>query len=509
MILNLKPITGSIQPRDGAYYAVVNLYVDGKRKQPWIDTGYPVKNGKTKAKQFLMEELSRVNEARDKIQQHFIKCGIIDQNELMSKTQRELFSLVQARRSSGVAIFDAKLQSLIRSNPMVSTQECATVGSGHVEISPDMLFIDYMRAWLPTKRSGKKPISETSYHGYEGIIEGRLTEFFSRHSLTLQELTPEVFEDYYDWLYGMNIKSCTALHHHRVISQALKWGVKSRHLYYNVLDQVEAPEDSDYIADYYMENEVGELLKLAKQRDDPLYIPILLAAYYGLRRSEVLGLRWSSIDFQHNRITIERKIVPVVRNGKRVLDDSNRMKTKKSRRTLPLILFVAQELKQWKERQEEFRELFGNRKYYNKKPLGHVCTNPATGYVLAPNFVTNHFGTFLRREGLRKIRYHDLRHTCASLLVMAGYSIYQVAMWLGHSTSQTTERYYAHLDYKSHLQLADEISRLLNYESEEVNTGIVTAITNNDERQLVALFGRMNMKDRSKLIGALQLVLAA
>lgn len=92
---------------------------------------------------------------------------------------------------------------------------------------------------------------------------------------------------------------------------------------------------------------------------------------------------------------------------------------------------------------------------------------------------------------------------------MAGYSIYQVAMWLGHSTSQTTERYYAHLDYKSHLQLADEISRLLNYESEEVNTGIVTAITNNDERQLVALFGRMNMKDRSKLIGALQLVLAA
>ena len=112
-----------------------------------------------------------------------------------------------------------------------------------------------------------------------------------------------------------------------------------------------------------MENDVGALLKLAKQRDDPLYIPILLAAYYGLRRSEVIGLRWSSIDFQHNRITIERKIVPVVRNGKRVLDDSNRMKTKKSRRTLPLILFVAQELKQWKERQEEFRELFGNSKY--------------------------------------------------------------------------------------------------------------------------------------------------
>ena len=121
MILNLKPITGSIQPRDGAYYAVVNLYADGKRKQPWIDTGYSVKNGKTKAKQFLIEELARVNDAREKIQQHFIKCGIVDQNELTSKTRQEIFSLVQPRRSSGVEIFDAKLQNLMRSFSMVNT----------------------------------------------------------------------------------------------------------------------------------------------------------------------------------------------------------------------------------------------------------------------------------------------------------------------------------------------------------------------------------------------------
>lgn len=105
------------------------------------------------------------------------KCEIMDQNELISKTHWELFSLVQARRSSGVAILDVKIQSLIRSYPMAGTPKCAAVGFGHIETSPDRLFIDYMRAWLPTKRSGEKPITEASYHGYEDIVEGGLTEF--------------------------------------------------------------------------------------------------------------------------------------------------------------------------------------------------------------------------------------------------------------------------------------------------------------------------------------------
>lgn len=195
MILNLKPITGSIQPRDGAYYAVVNLYADGKRKQPWIDTGYSVKNGKIKAKQFLIEEFARVNDAREKIQQHFIKCGIVDQNELTSKTRQEIFSLVQTRRSSGVEIFDAKLQNLMCSFSMVNTPRYSTAGSGHAKILPDMLFLDYIRAWLPIKRTGEKPISEVTYNGYE--IEGAKIEWDEDLDINYRDCPTSAWEKYF------------------------------------------------------------------------------------------------------------------------------------------------------------------------------------------------------------------------------------------------------------------------------------------------------------------------
>lgn len=499
MVLNPNPITGSVQPRDGMLFAVINLYVDGKRKLPWIETGLSQRNGKTKAKQVLSTELSRINEARKEIIVHLVKSGITDEKELLSRVQHEVYDLVQARRTAGVELFEAKLKEFIGSS---------VVPKSH-EIDGDMPFLDFLRTWLPTTRSKKKPVADNTYDGYEAIIEGRVAEYFGEYPYTLLQLTPDVFEDYYDWLYSKRLTSCTALHHHRLMSQALKWGVKKRKLYYNVLDQVEAPEGSTYEANYYSDEEAIELFRKAKELHDPLYILILLATYYGLRRSEVLGLRWSSIDFRRNRISIERKVVITKSGGKRTITDTNRMKTIKSRRTLPLIPFVAEELKQLKAFQLECREACGGSSKYNPQPTDHICINPATGYLLAPDYVTDHFAILLKKAGMRKIRFHDLRHTCASLLVLAGFSLYQVAIWLGHSTSATTEKFYAHLDFKSHLDLANEMARILDYGDEDFKQQVIGAIAENDEQDLVVLFRQMDMRKRKELMDALQTVLAA
>ncbi len=499
MVLNLKPITGSVQPRDGMLFAVINLYVDGKRKLPWIETGLAQRNGKTKAKQFLNNELARFNEARDEIIMHLVKSGITDEEELLNRVQHEVFDLVQARRTAGVELFEAKLQKFCGSYVVPKSQK----------IDGDMLFLDFLRTWLPTTRSKKKPIADNTYDGYESIIEGRVAEYFTEYPYTLLQLTPDVFEDYYDWLYGKNRTSCTALHHHRLMSQALRWGVKKRKLYYNVLDQVEAPEGSTFEANYYSDEEAVELFRKAKDINDPLYIPVLLATYYGLRRSEVLGLRWSSIDFKRNRISIERKVVMAKVDGKRSVSDTNRMKTVKSRRTLPLVPFVAEELKKLRAFQLECREACGGSSKYNPQPKDYICINPATGYLLKPDYVTDHFAVLLKKAEMRKVRFHDLRHTCASLLVLAGFSLYQVAIWLGHSTSATTEKFYAHLDFKSHLDLANEMARILDYESEDVKQQVVNAIAGGDEEELVVMFRKMDMPARTKLMDALQTVLAA
>ena len=118
------------------------------------------------------------------------------------------------------------------------------------------------------------------------------------------------------------------------------------------------------------------------------------------------------------------------------------------------------ELLKQKEKQQLYRRLFG--KSYRTDYLDFVCTDQE-GKLLRPNFVTEHFEWLLRQYGLPHIRFHDLRHSCASLMVMNGVSMKQVQEWLGHSTFSTTANIYAHLDYASKLSSAQAMLEGLGY----------------------------------------------
>lgn len=435
-----KPITGSIQPKDGKLYAVVNLYVDGKRKPKWIDTGFKERNGKRQAALFLQEELSKLNSERVK--------------------------------TDGVLLVDE-----------------------------DDLFTDFLKAWLPTKLTSSKPISGITYQGYEDIINGRVTQYFGEErSLTLSELEPDDFEDYYDSMYQEGLKSSTALHHHRVMYQGLKYGVKKRIIRYNVMDSVEAPADSDYVADYYKADEAKEMLQRLKGHR--FYIPTLLSTYYGFRRSEVLGLRWPCVDFKAGTISIERKIIIEKENGRRVLRDTNKLKTQKSRRTLPLLDFVAHELEEEKALQARNYALFGNSKRYHKEYMEHVCVGEL-GRLIHPNAISSGFKELLEKEGMRPIRFHDLRHTCATLLVMGKVPLFNVAQWLGHSNSKTTENFYAHFDVKSHDSTAVVIGDLLCTDTSLIRSDLVKALSVSDQEKIALAFCQLDPLAQRKLLDAL------
>lgn len=173
----------------------------------------------------------------------------------------------------------------------------------------------------------------------------------------------------------------------------------------NPADLVTRPKKNRYIAKYYTKEETAVLLEMA--RDDPIYIPILLAAYYGLRRSEVLGLRWSAVDFEKKTLTVNHKVAQVREEGKLVVYAEDKLKTKSSYRTLPLIPFVEEELLKLKKRQEERRRVFG--KSYSREYLDYICVN-GQGELFKPNYISGHFRWFLEKHGLKVIRYHDLRH---------------------------------------------------------------------------------------------------
>lgn len=121
-------------------------------------------------------------------------------------------------------------------------------------------------------------------------------------------------------------------------------------------------------------------------------------------------------------------------------------KTKSSMRTLPLIPAFKELLQHKKQQQNEFQRMCG--KSYNKDYLGYICVDEM-GRLLSPHYLTEAFAKLLKKHGLRKIRYHDLRHSCASLLLANGVPMKQIQEWLGHSDFSTTANVYAHLECNS------------------------------------------------------------
>lgn len=179
-------------------------------------------------------------------------------------------------------------------------------------------------------------------------------------------------------------------------------------------------------------------------KGDGTEFPVLMAAFYGLRRSEIMGLKWDSIDFDANTITIAHVVVEVSIDGKDTIVAKDRPKNKKSYRTLPLVPEYRRLLLQMKKHQEEYRELCGN--CYHESDYIYVND---LGEPIRPNYVSQHFKLVLKNNNLREITFHELRHTCASLLLKSGISMKDIQAWLGHSNYNTTANIYAHLESSS------------------------------------------------------------
>ena len=174
----------------------------------------------------------------------------------------------------------------------------------------------------------------------------------------------------------------------------------------------------------------------------------------GARIGEVLGLKWADIDFENKTISINHKIVEN-ENGVKGLDV---MKTKSSYRTLPLIPQVEEVLLAEKEKQEEMMRVM--RRGYCKKYTDYICVD-AIGELIKPNYVTDHFKVVLKEKGLKPVRFHDLRHSCASLLLANGVPMKMIQDWLGHSDMSTTANIYSHVDHTSKLASAEVIGNIL------------------------------------------------
>lgn len=379
-------MTVTLKVRGGYYYAVV-YYKDGNSyKQKWQSLGLPEKNNKRRAEK-MVEEL------------------------------REQYA------------------------------------SSYSTPSGDMLFSDYVAKWLQNKQG---LIRTSTWEGYKVVAERHIIPYFAKLKTSIRDVTPAMIRQYYvDKLSGGRMDGKPGGHtvvslknHGVVLKGALSDAVLDGYIRDNPAREVRIPSRDDPKKErvFLTAAEANELLKAFDGHE--LQPIVYVTLYYGLRRSEALGLRWSAIDFERNKLTINHTIV---KNLTIVASDTT--KTNSSYRTFDLIDDVKQVLLKQRESQIKNRKRFG-KSYIDSD---YIFTRE-DGSLYRPDSVTRGFERVLKSHGLPPMRFHDLRHSTASILYDKGWDLKETQMWLRHSSLDVTADIYTHISAERQAGMAERLN---------------------------------------------------
>lgn len=269
------------------------------------------------------------------------------------------------------------------------------------DLSSDMLFADYLLEW-PEIAKGRLAVA--TYSSYAAMIKMPVGPYFRQRNLTLRELEARHLQMFYSEMLR-KVKPNTVIHYHAIIHSALKYAVKTDMLIQNVADKVDRPRKNSFQPVFLSAEEMQKMFEAL--RGTKLELPVLVAAFYGFRRGEVLGLKWDAIDFERGTISVIRTVTTITLDGKQAEIEQQSAKTKSSLRTLPLIGSFREYFMQVKEAQELNKQVCGN--CYNYEYDGFVFVDEL-GERMRVEYLTNAFPKFLESHGLRRMRFHDLRH---------------------------------------------------------------------------------------------------
>lgn len=320
-----------------------------------------------------------------------------------------------------------------------------------LNVDANVTVCDYVKEWLDEVKLND--IESTTYVSYVYRAK-HILNYFETTNPRLADITPRMLDKFFKYL-RLKGKTNQKTHEKEALSVRSVRSVKS--ILHSIFEQasvdgiitinpvksvsVKGKKNSDYSEDmlFLTETECQELLSFLNSSDNPEFnflLPIaFLGIYYGLRRSEILGLKWSAIDCERKLIHIRHTIVRI-----KDIEARDSTKTKSSHRDLALFQTAEKCLQHVKEKQNEEKEYWGNT-YKNKE--GYIFTKE-DGSMYDPNYISKVFSKATTAFGRPEITLHKLRHTCASLLIDKGWDVKRVQYWLGHSDIQTTLNIYAH-----------------------------------------------------------------
>jgi integrase len=296
---------------------------------------------------------------------------------------------------------------------------------------------EWLRQWF--KDYASMNTTDRTQESYGSIIERHLIPALGKVLLT--DLQAQHIQSYYakklsegraDGKGGLSARS--VVYHHRILSKALDYAVKMGVVVRNVTDVVQSPRVARVTMHTLSLEEVTRFLDVARETDYYVYFATLL--YTGLRRGELLALRWRNLDLDSGTIAVVETAYKLG-NGDYIIKEP---KTPHSRRTVTLPPSLVELFKAYRADQELLRVQLGVS--LNSDDFVFIRHD---GSPLYPNAVTLAFRRIIKRAGLKDIRIHDLRHTHATLMLKAGVHPKIVSERLGHATIGITLDIYSHV----------------------------------------------------------------
>lgn len=314
---------------------------------------------------------------------------------------------------------------------------------------------NYLEHWVDTVEPKLRP---STIRGYRDKLKNHMLPYFRSKCIKLVDLRLHHLETFYSFLQqGDKPLSVTSVRHcHRLLSKALNDAVRYEYISVNPTERVQLPKQPKYEAKFLNYTQLKDLLDLFE--GDVLQPVVQFISFYGVRRSEALGLCWDMVDFEKNQFTIARTMLQAEHEN--CLKNST--KNDSSYRTMPLAAPMRELLLTLKARREQYAPLF--HETYSSNNLVFVWDD---GTSITPNYLTSHFHKVVKNSHLPAVRVHDLRHSAASNLIAHGMSVVDVQHWLGHSQPSTTLNFYAHVDSQSKQRVCQCIEAAFHFDAHE------------------------------------------
>ena len=439
-------VSGHLREQNGMFQMVLTWKdSSGKRRSKSLSTGLAVKGNKKRAEKMLLKARSEFNPDNympstgmlftdflekwlgDKVADispdeysdyiYYVRTNIVpyfsrhnaDIKEITDEKLIAYFdnernangignkALLSINRTISIALDYAISIGWRTDNPACNINPCL------VNTTP--FFTSFLCDWL---KMMKTQVAVTTYSAYANVMLNRIIPYFDEHhpSIRLNAITAKHIQDYYTYEMEVNhVSANTVKHRHANIHKALSYAYKTDMIQTNPADKVELPKVEKYSGNVYNKKQLEELFQAIK--GDPAEFGVVTAAFYGLRRSEVVGLKWDAVDFEKKTITIKHTIQQTKVDGKLQIVPCDRTKTKSSCRTLPLVAPYEAILLKMRENQKENRKLCGS--CYCTDYLDYIYVNEI-GEIIKPDYLTTHFKAFLEEHNMPHIRFHDLRH---------------------------------------------------------------------------------------------------